>query len=111
MKNTEALKNKSNKILFLLRKEYPDTKCSLQFDSPFQLLVATILSAQCTDKRVNVVTKNLFSKFPEVIDYKNINPVVLEKILFSTGFYRNKSKAILKFKNILECMNLLCIVG
>lgn len=101
MKNTEAQKNKANEILFLLGQEYPDAKCSLQFDSPFQLLVATILSAQCTDKRVNVVTKNLFTKFPEVIDYKNIDSTVLEKIIFSTGFYRNKSKAILNLSNKL----------
>ncbi len=106
MKNTANLKSKANEIIFRLRQEYPDSKCSLKFDSPFQLLVATILSAQCTDKRVNQVTENLFSKYPDVEDYIGLDVEILKKLIFSTGFYKNKSKAIVSLaKKLSENFN------
>ena len=93
----ESLKNKKIRmanIIDFLKKEYPDSKCSLHYNSPFQLLVATILSAQCTDERVNRVTKKLFKKYPNVEDYVNLSMQQIGKEIFSTGFYNNKAKSI-----------------
>ncbi len=73
---------------------YPDIKCALNFQTPWQLLVATILSAQCTDERVNKVTVELFDKYPNVEDYLDIELSELEKLIFSTGFYKNKARFI-----------------
>lgn len=87
-------KNKALKIFSLLGKEYPDVKSALDYKDPFQLLIATILSAQCTDARVNVVTKTLFKKYKKPQDYLNVPDEELEKDIFSTGFYRNKAKNI-----------------
>ena len=81
-------------IVSRLKQEYPDSKCSLQFDTSFQLLVATILSAQCTDKRVNQVTENLFSKYSKPKDFATMPLNILKKLIYSTGFYNNKSKSI-----------------
>ena len=81
-------------ILPILKKTYPDAKCSLDFSNPLELIVATILSAQCTDVRVNIVTKDLFRKYRTAADYANVKPEVLEKDIQSTGFYRNKTKSI-----------------
>src|SRR5688572_23336609 len=81
-------------ILPILKQTYPGAKCSLDFGSPLQLLVATILSAQCTDERVNAVTKSLFKKYRSAKDYAAVQQEVLEKDIQSTGFYRNKAKAI-----------------
>jgi endonuclease-3 len=83
-----------NAILPILKKTYPDAKCSLNHANPLELLVATILSAQCTDERVNIVTKDLFRKYRNAGDYANVKPEVLEKDIQSTGFYRNKTKSI-----------------
>ena len=77
-----------------LRRQYPDATCSLNFENPLELLVATILSAQCTDQRVNLVTKDLFAKFPAAEDYARASPTKLERAIRSTGFFRNKAKAI-----------------
>jgi endonuclease-3 len=74
------------------RKIYPDAHCELDFQNPLELLVATILSAQCTDKRVNIVTKSLFARCKEARDYAQIPQDELEGIIRSTGFYRNKAK-------------------
>lgn len=82
------------KIFDILKNEYPEVKPALDFKSPFQLLIATILSAQCTDERVNIVTKDLFKKYKEPEDYLNVSNEELEKDIFSTGFYRNKAKSI-----------------
>ena len=87
MKNVE-------KIVSLLKKEYPDTKIALHFGDKFQLLVAVILSAQCTDERVNKVTPALFKRFVTVQDFAECELEELEKLIFSTGFYRNKAKNI-----------------
>ena len=81
-------------ILPVLRQTYPAAKCSLDFGNPLQLLVATILSAQCTDERVNAVTKTLFRKYRSATDYAAVSQEELEKDVQSTGFYRNKAKAI-----------------
>ena len=82
-------------ILKRLEKAYPDAQCALTHSNPFQLLVATILSAQCTDERVNMVTPGLFKKFPTPRDFAVLRPEVLEAEIRSTGFYRNKTKSIL----------------
>lgn len=84
----------SKKIFDKLMATYPDIKCALNFQTPWQLLVATILSAQCTDERVNKVTVELFDKYPNVEDYLDIELSELEKLIFSTGFYKNKARFI-----------------
>jgi endonuclease III len=81
-------------ILALLKKEYPDAKCSLNYNSPFELLVATILSAQCTDARVNLVTKDLFQKYKKPEDYLRVPEEELQNDIRTTGFFRNKTKSI-----------------
>ena len=81
-------------ILPILKQTYPAAKCSLDFGNPLQLLVATILSAQCTDERVNAVTRSLFKKYRSAKDYAAVQQEELEKDIQSTGFYRNKAKAI-----------------
>lgn len=81
-------------ILPLLKETYPDAKCSLNFTTPLELLVATILSAQCTDDRVNIVTKTLFKKYKSAKAYAAAKPEELEKDIQSTGFYRNKAKSL-----------------
>ncbi|MGP0127976.1 MAG: endonuclease III [cyanobacterium endosymbiont of Rhopalodia musculus] len=81
-------------ILTLLKHIYPDATCSLVYDSPVQLLIATILSAQCTDERVNKVTPNLFLKFPDASSLAQADREELEALIRPTGFYRNKAKNI-----------------
>jgi len=82
-------------ILERLKKEYPDAHCELDFETPLQLLIATILSAQCTDKRVNMVTPELFKTFPDAESLSIANPEKLEEMIKSTGFFRNKTKSLL----------------
>ncbi len=79
-------------IVPILKRLYPRAKCSLDYKTPLQLLVATILSAQCTDERVNVVTKDLFNKYPSSKDYARAMQERLEKDIQPTGFFRNKAK-------------------
>jgi endonuclease-3 len=81
-------------ILNLLRKTYPDARCSLDHRNPLELMVATQLSAQCTDERVNLVTKELFRKYRTAADYANAPLRQLEQDIHSTGFYRNKARNI-----------------
>src|SRR5687767_746664 len=81
-------------ILPILKKTYPEAKCSLDHRTPLELLVATILSAQCTDDRVNIVTKDLFRKYRSAEDYARVPQEALEKEIQSTGFYRNKAKSM-----------------
>lgn len=81
-------------ILRRLRAEHPDARCALDHDSPWQLVVATILSAQCTDERVNLVTPALFARFPTPADLAAADPGEVEALVMSTGFYRNKTKNI-----------------
>jgi endonuclease-3 len=82
------------RIIDLLKKEFPDAKIALNYTSPLELLVATILSAQCTDERVNVVTESLFKKYRKAEDYAKADLAELEREIRSTGFYRNKAKNI-----------------
>lgn len=93
--------SKVMKIIELLEKEYPDAKTALNYSNPLDLLVATILSAQCTDKRVNAVTKSLFKKYKTAEDYANANLRELEENVRPTGFYRNKAKNIKKSGQML----------
>jgi endonuclease-3 len=81
-------------ILRCLAKQYPDATCSLNFKTPLELLVATILSAQCTDQRVNLVTQTLFKKYPTAADFAKVPIAQLERDIQSTGFFRNKAKNI-----------------
>ncbi len=91
---TRTEKARTKKIIGLLKREYPDAACSLDYTSPLELLVATILSAQCTDERVNQLTPALFRKYPRCTDYLNVPPEELEADIRPTGFYRNKARAI-----------------
>ena len=85
---------RTQKILSALKRAYPDAHCELIFSSPLQLLVATILSAQCTDKRVNLVTAELFKKFRSAKDFAEAPLAEIEEVVKSTGFFRNKAKNI-----------------
>ncbi|MFL6212667.1 MAG: endonuclease III [Blastocatellia bacterium] len=87
-------KQRTKTIIARLRKAYPDAHCSLNYSNPLELLVATILSAQCTDERVNLVTADLFRKYRKAADFINIEQAELEQDIRSTGFFRNKAKAI-----------------
>lgn len=87
-------KKKAFRIIEILKKTYGEVKPELNFTSAFELLIATILSAQCTDKRVNLVTKELFKKYKRPEDYLRVNCDVLEKDIYSTGFYKQKAKSI-----------------
>ena len=87
--------------LKLLKKKYPDAHCALNFKNPFQLLIATILSAQCTDERVNIVTKDLFAQYKKPSDLAAETVETIENIIRSTGFYKNKAK------NIKACCQIL----
>ena len=91
---TTEEKRRVGRIIKLLRKEHPEARCSLDHGSPLELLVATILSAQCTDERVNMVTAELFRKYRTWEDYANAPPEELERDIRSTGFFRNKAKSI-----------------
>ncbi len=88
-------KARVRKIIAWLKREYPDATCALQHHSALELVVATILSAQCTDARVNMVTPHLFAKYRTAADYAAADPRVLEKEIQSTGFFRNKTKSII----------------
>ena len=83
-----------NKVLAALKKEYPDAHCALNYQNPFELLIATILSAQCTDERVNQVTAILFKKYPDPQSMAQAKIKDLEKIVHPTGFFHNKAKNI-----------------
>jgi len=101
-KNTTSYdKNKALKIIRLLEKAHPDAKIALHYSNPLELLVATILSAQCTDKRVNIVTKTLFKKYRNARDYADADLKELEGDIKSTGFYRNKAR------NLKKCCQML----
>lgn len=89
-----SLKQRSLEILIRLKRLYPDAPCTLDYETPVQLLVATILSAQCTDARVNLVTPALFQRFPDAVALGNADLEELENLVRSTGFYRNKAKNI-----------------
>lgn len=93
--NLAEQKIRAGKIFSLFKKEYSDVKIALDFSTPFQLLISTILSAQCTDARVNLVTKDLFKKYKTPEDFLKVKHEELEKDIFSTGFYKQKAKSII----------------
>lgn len=86
---------RATEITHRLRKAYPKAKCSLDFTNPFELLIATMLSAQSTDVRVNIVTKSLFRKYPDAAAFAAASQVEMERDVKQTGFYRNKAKAVI----------------
>jgi endonuclease-3 len=91
----EAKRKRARTILAALEKAYPDAKCALNFTTPLELLVATILAAQCTDERVNLVTSSLFTKYRKAADYAAASPGTFEREIQSTGFFRAKTKSVL----------------
>ena len=99
-------KDKINELINILRKTYPDAKCSLDFKTPFELVVAVCLSAQCTDERVNLTTPQLFKKCKTIEDFATIDLKELEQLIHPCGFYKNKAKNIKKCaQQILEDYN------
>ena len=101
MKKTDAIK-----FVEILKKTYPDATCSLDFETPFQMVIAVMLSAQCTDERVNKTTPTLFKRCKTIQDFANIDINELEKIIHPCGFYKNKAKNIkLCAKQVLEKFN------
>jgi len=90
----DDLKKRTREIIRRLRKTYPDAHCALNHANAFELLIATILSAQCTDARVNIVTADLFRKYRKPQDYLDVAQTELEQDIHSTGFFRNKAKNI-----------------
>lgn len=98
----EERKVRAQIVLKELRKLFPDAKIALRFSNPWELLVAIILSAQCTDKKVNEVTTKLFKKYQTLDDYVNAKQEEFEQDIFQTGFYRNKAKNILATAKIIK---------
>lgn len=97
MKTSDPLRTRARRIVRLLAQLYPDARCALHYENPLQLLIATILSAQCTDARVNQVTPGLFACFPDAQAFATADVRELETAIQSTGFFRNKAR------NIQEC--------
>jgi endonuclease-3 len=87
-------KKRALRIVRALGRAYPDAECALRFDSPFQLLIATILSAQCTDEMVNQVTQELFAEYPSPAALADAEPAAVEKLVHRTGFFRQKARSI-----------------
>ncbi len=97
MKTSDPLRSHARRVVRILSKLYPDARCALDYNDPLQLLVATILSAQCTDVRVNMVTPALFGRYPDAESYAHTDPRELERMIQSTGFFRNKAR------NLIAC--------
>lgn len=99
-------KNNVNEFINILKKTYPDATCSLDFKTPFQIVIAVMLSAQCTDERVNKTTPQLFERCKTIQDFANIDTTELESIIHPCGFYKNKAKNIkLCATQVLENFN------
>ena len=96
------MKKDSKQIIKLLKATYPDATCSLDFETPFEMVVAVMLSAQCTDERVNKTTPSIFAKYSTPEDFANIDIQELEELIHPCGFYKNKAK------NIKACAKVLC---
>ena len=94
-------KNDVIQIIEILKNTYPDAKCSLDFTTPFEMLIAVILSAHCTDERVNKTTPSIFSKYSTPEDFANIDITELEELIHPCGFYKNKAKNIKATSKIL----------
>jgi endonuclease-3 len=97
MKATNPLRTRAGRIVRTLARLYPDAHCALHYSNPLQLLIATILSAQCTDERVNRITPALFARYPDAHSFATADRAELEKLIKPTGFFRNKAK------NIIAC--------
>jgi endonuclease-3 len=97
----KSAKDRIRPIIGRLKKAFPEAQCSLNHRDPLQLLVATILSAQCTDERVNIVTKTLFREYETARDYADADPKTFAEQIKSTGFYRNKTKSIIEMAQTL----------
>jgi endonuclease-3 len=95
MKTSDPLRTRARALVRMLARLYPDARCALDYDNPLQLLIATILSAQCTDTRVNLVTPALFARYPTTEAFAAAKPSELETSIQSTGFFRNKARNIL----------------
>lgn len=103
---TKKPKKNATEIVEILKQTYPDAKCSLDFKNPFEMVVAVMLSAQCTDDRVNKTTPTLFARCKTIEDFANIDLKELEEIIHPCGFYQNKAKNIKKCaKQVLENFN------
>ncbi|MDO5579957.1 MAG: endonuclease III [Planctomycetia bacterium] len=98
----DEVKKRGREVLKILKKQYPEVHCTLEYRTPFQILIATILSAQCTDKRVNQVTADLFKKYTTPNDYLRVSLEELEDDIRSTGFYHHKAKNIRALCEILR---------
>jgi endonuclease-3 len=96
VESLQKKKSRAKKVLRLLKRRYPDARCTLDFKTPHQLMVATILSAQCTDERVNMVTPALFKKYPSIQAFAKADRLELGKDIYSTGFHNNKAKAVIE---------------
>jgi len=96
--------NKAEKIYFKLKEAYPDAKCELNYETPFQLLVSTILSAQATDKSVNAVTKDLYQEYPDLSAFSKLSIEEIEEKIKKIGLYKNKSKSIYNLCKELEAL-------
>ncbi|HLJ97332.1 MAG TPA: endonuclease III [Gemmataceae bacterium] len=94
MSSSNPVRTRARRILRALAQRYPDAQCALHYENPLQLVIATILSAQCTDARVNQVTPGLFARFPDAKAYATAEPHELERAIQSTGFFRNKARNI-----------------
>jgi endonuclease-3 len=94
-RKSAAQKSRAAEIIRRLEAEHPDARCALDHANPLQLLVATILSAQCTDERVNQVTPALFRRYRKAADFAAAEPAELEKLIYTTGFFRNKARSII----------------
>jgi endonuclease-3 len=95
MSTSDPLRGRAHRVVRLLAETYPDAHCALRHDGPLQLLIATILSAQCTDARVNMVTPALFARYPDAAAFAGADPRELEQMIHSTGFFRNKARSII----------------
>lgn len=95
-------KQRASAVIEALKTEYPEVKCALIYSKPHELLIATRLSAQCTDKRVNIVTPALFEKFPEINDYADADESEVEELIKSCGLYKTKAKDIIEMCRMLR---------
>lgn len=105
MRKDTALQEKKQRVLHIIRvlkKLFPDARIALHYSNPWELLVAVILSAQCTDKKVNEVTEKLFKKYRTIGDYAAVRARDFEKDMYSTGFYKNKARHILSAARIIQ---------
>lgn len=102
MRKLQITKEEALKVIEILKRAYPNARSGLNFTNPFELLIATILSAQCTDRRVNIITERLFKKYKTPEDFLKLTPEELQEEIKECGLYRNKSKSILETCRILK---------